>query len=52
MIGYFHWTFVDNVEWDIGIGARFGIVAVDYHTLRRKKREGSAEMVKFVYESG
>ena len=49
VIGYFHWTFVDNVEWDIGIGARFGIVAVDYHTLRRQKRAGSAEMVKFVY---
>ena len=33
--GYFAWSFLDNFEWSLGYGKRFGIVYVDYPTLER-----------------
>ncbi|KAL0464171.1 UNVERIFIED_CONTAM: Beta-glucosidase 44 [Sesamum latifolium] len=35
VIGYFQWTFVDNFEWRLGYTSRFGIVYVDFKTLKR-----------------
>lgn len=33
--GYWVWSFLDNFEWSFGYSARFGIVYVDYPTLKR-----------------
>ena len=33
--GYFHWSFLDNFEWNDGYDERFGIVYVDYTTQQR-----------------
>ncbi|TGK44720.1 glycoside hydrolase family 1 protein [Leptospira andrefontaineae] len=35
---YYHWSFLDNLEWNDGYGPRFGLVEVDYATMKRKPR--------------
>lgn len=30
IIGYYHWSFLDNYEWLIGTSAKFGLVDVDF----------------------
>ncbi|MGH9172912.1 MAG: glycoside hydrolase family 1 protein, partial [Vicinamibacterales bacterium] len=35
LTAYFAWSLLDNFEWALGYGTRFGIVRVDYPTQRR-----------------
>jgi beta-glucosidase len=35
VLGYCHWSLLDNFEWALGYAQRFGIVHVDYATQRR-----------------
>lgn len=42
--GYFHWSLLDNYEWaryEEGFGPRFGLIEIDYKTLKRIPRESS-----------
>ncbi len=35
IMGYFHWSYCDNFEWTDGYTKRFGLVYVDYPSLKR-----------------
>lgn len=41
--GYFHWSLLDNFEWDKGFWPRFGLVEVNYKTMERKIRPSAYE---------
>ena len=41
--GYFHWSLLDNFEWDKGFWPRFGLIEIDYKTLERKIRPSALE---------
>lgn len=46
--GYFHWSLLDNFEWDKGFWPRFGLVEIDYKTLERKIRPSAWEYKKII----
>jgi beta-glucosidase len=39
VVGYCHWSFMDNFEWALGYAQRFGLVHVDYETLERTVKD-------------
>lgn len=39
VIGYCHWSLLDNFEWQAGFGKTFGLIAVDRSTQKRTAKE-------------
>jgi beta-glucosidase len=39
VVGYCHWSLLDNFEWKLGYAQRFGLVHVDYDTLARTVKD-------------
>jgi beta-glucosidase len=50
--GYYVWSFLDNFEWAKGFGQRFGIVHVDYDTLRRTLKDSGAWYASLIKARG
>ena len=48
--GHMYWSLLDNYEWALGFEKRFGLVEVDYKTLKRTVRQ-SAYIYKKICES-
>ena len=44
--GYFYWSLLDNMEWSYGFWPRFGLVAVDRKTMKRRIRKSAQEYAK------
>jgi len=43
--GYFHWSLLDNFEWEKGFAGRFGLMAIDFENQKRTPRRSY-----FVYQ--
>ena len=39
VVGYYYWSIMDNFEWNEGFSKRFGIIHVDYDTLKRTPKD-------------
>ncbi len=50
--GYFVWSLMDNFEWGFGYGKRFGLVHVDYDTLRRTPKDSARWFAAVIRRGG
>ena len=50
--GYFHWSLVDNFEWERGWTQRFGLWALDVETQKRTKRPSADLYAEICKENG
>jgi beta-glucosidase len=50
--GYFHWSLMDNFEWSLGYAPRFGLVYVDYMTLKRTIKDSGRWYANLIKENG
>jgi len=50
--GYFVWSLLDNFEWAEGYSKRFGVVRIDYDTLRRTPKESARWYARVISVGG
>jgi beta-glucosidase len=50
-MGYYHWSLVDNFEWDRGWSQRFGLIAVNPETQERTLRD-SGRLYQEICQNG
>ena len=52
MLGYCHWSLMDNFEWALGYAQRFGLVHVDYETQRRTVKDSGRAYARIAQANG
>jgi beta-glucosidase len=50
--GYFAWSLFDNLEWSLGFSKRFGIIHVDFATLKRTLKRSGLDYSKVIASKG
>ena len=50
--GYFHWSLLDNFEWNLGYDPKFGLCEVNRKTMKRTPRKSYFEYQKIVKNNG
>jgi len=50
--GYFHWSLMDNFEWALGYAQRFGLLYVDFGTLKRSIKDSGRWFAKVIADDG
>jgi beta-glucosidase len=46
VLGYYHWSLLDNYEWNRGYKPKYGLVAVDRETFMRTPKKSAAHLGK------
>jgi Beta-glucosidase/6-phospho-beta-glucosidase/beta-galactosidase len=52
LLGYFHWSLLDNFEWNSGYDERFGLVYTDYPSGRRILKDSGRWYAETVRQNG
>ena len=52
VIGYQHWSIMDNFEWCEGYGPRFGLIHVDYDTQKRTIKDSARRYAEIIRTNG
>ncbi len=52
VLGYFHWSFIDNFEWTQGYYDRFGLVHMNYKTQKRTIKDSGHWFRKVIESNG
>ena len=52
LLGYQHWSFLDNFEWNEGYGPRFGLVHVNYETQERIVKDSARYYAEVIRTDG
>jgi beta-glucosidase len=50
--GYFHWSLMDNFEWALGFGQRFGLVYVDFESQKRTIKDSGRWFAGVIQNNG
>ncbi len=50
LVGYLHWSLLDNFEWAYGWWPEFGLVHVDHKTMKRTIRPSALELAVIIKE--
>lgn len=50
--GYFHWSLMDNFEWALGYAPRFGLLYVDFGTLKRSVKDSGRWFAQVIADDG
>jgi beta-glucosidase len=51
LLGYFHWSLLDNFEWGHGYTKRFGLAWVDYETGRRTLKDSGLRYAELIRQT-